>query len=598
MTLDLRDTAPLIDRLRRGGNAAGSPNRASDSDRREAIRRTATWKALQRLEGDFAADKLSGARAATSRILAQDLRQIFGLGEDDPIDRSAAVPAAAEDEAVHAGRLAVQSLAATPWSGLMVELPSVLLAEQSAATARDLEQWEEALVALADEASFLGASPAALAAVESYEFPPFVLDAVIDFVVELDSSAGAGGSRDALFGPLMEAESALADATGAERWNPSSKRRALQSRLKIELRRLVETLTELRGRIPVRPFTGNDAANQEVSAAWSLRIRGAAGPNFDADALSDLGRSETKRLKRFIGTVLGLDPQAAGFEGQLREKFSAIRQRELAPPGSHEVERTPEVLWQDLEPHHDSIAAGCPTVLVRSRTARVFERPHGRWSPFVRGNLAPPDDPLARPSTFLASRERDPKTPAWLREAEALRYGVPGCALSDAFRRAARTEVPHCLLYPEREVFSEGWGLYAVGVAADEGVLSELDGGFGRLTQELIAFVTLVADVGLNAGRWTVPQATEYVVENTPLPPSAAQEIITRIAADPGRPALPAIGLLRFRSLARGVKTLIGEEFVAAEFHAALLTGGPIPMSELDARIETWLAERSSANGK
>lgn len=598
VTLDLEDTAPLIKRLQSGGRASEFPGQPWDLGRRESIRRIATWKALQRLEVEFSADKLDGPRSATSRVLARDLRKILGIAEKDPVTRSGELPSGAAYDPALSSRLAVQRLAATPWSGLMVELPGILLTEQPRVTARDLENWEAALAALADEAGFLSASPAALAAIESYAYPSFVLDEVIDFVVELDASAGAGSARDALFGPLMEAESALAAATGSERSGTTSKRRALQARLKLELSQLVVTLTELRARLPARPFNGSDAANEEATEAWSLRIQGAAGANFDATALADLGRSEAQRLKRALGKVLDLDPQAAGFEGQLRDKFTAIRRRELAPPGSAEVERSPEILWQTLEPKLDTVAEGCPTVLVESRTARVFERPHGRWSPFVAGNLAPAEDPLAQPATFLASRHRDPTTPSWLREAEALRYGLPGCALSDAYRRAAVGAVPRYLLVTEREVFTEGWGLYALGFAADEGLLLELDGGFGRLAQELIAFVTLVADVGLNAGRWTVQQATDYVVENTPLPPSAAHEIIVRIAADPGRPALPAIGLLRLRSLSRGVQALIGDEFVAAEFHRALLQGGPIPMSELDARIESWLAQRSSTDGK
>ena len=594
VALDLRDTAPFIERLRLSDRPGDGPSHRWDRDRRETIRRTVTWKALQQLEGDFAPDKLSGNRAATSRIMGRDLRGILGLELDQPIDRSQGLPSAAQYDAAKAGRLSVQSLAATPWSGLMIELPSVLLAEQPAGTAADLENWENVLVELADDASFLGASPAALASLETYAYPPFILDETIDFIVEIDSSVGAGGARDALFGPLTEAEAALATATSSVARPTSSKRRALQRRLNVELDRLVETLTELRARLPVRPFTGSDALNVEPTERWLLRIRDAAGSGADAAALADLGRSEAQRLKRSIGPLLGLDPQASGFEGQMREKFTALRRRDAAPPGSLEPERTPETLWHSLEPQLDAIAQGCPAVLVSSRTARVFERPRGRWSPFVRGNLAPPSDPLARPSTFLVSRERDPVTPAWLREAEALRFGIPGCAVADAFRRAARTNVPRYLLVTEREAFTEGWGLYALGAAAEDGLLLELDGGFGRLTQELIAFVTLVADVGLNAGGWAVQQATEYVLDNTPLPQSAATEIVTRITAEPGRPALPAIGLLRMRSLRQGVEELIADDFRSREFHAALLTGGPTPMSELDARIETWLAQRGS----
>ncbi|MEM8713201.1 MAG: DUF885 family protein, partial [Planctomycetota bacterium] len=102
-----------------------------------------------------------------------------------------------------------------------------------------------------------------------------------------------------------------------------------------------------------------------------------------------------------------------------------------------------------------------------------------------------------------------------------------------------------------------------------------------------------VADVGLNARGWTTAQASEYLTETTPLPPSAIREIVLRILSDPGRPALPAIGLLRIRSLRRGAAGFAGDSFDAAAFHAALLSGGPVPMSEVDSRIERWLVRRA-----
>ncbi len=72
----------------------------------------------------------------------------------------------------------------------------------------------------------------------------------------------------------------------------------------------------------------------------------------------------------------------------------------------------------------------------------------------MRGNLTMARDPRVRPSVFLKARERDPISPAWIAEAEALRYGIPGRALGDAFRRAARLDTsPYLLLAEEREAF-------------------------------------------------------------------------------------------------------------------------------------------------
>ena len=206
----------------------------------------------------------------------------------------------------------------------------------------------------------------------------------------------------------------------------------------------------------------------------------------------------------------------------------------------------------------------------------------------MRGDLAPTADPAARGAVYLAPRERDPSVPRWLRDAEALRYGVPGEALLDAFRREATATPLHLRVTP-REAFSGGWGLYAATACVKEGGVSLGDGGFGVAAQELVAFVGLAVDVGLHDRGWSHRQAIDAVLQWTPLPEFAAKELVLRSICDPGRVALPAIGLLRFRTLRTTVTELLGDAFDAAGFHAALLEGGPIPMSELDARIDRWL---------
>ncbi|MEE2941647.1 MAG: DUF885 family protein, partial [Planctomycetota bacterium] len=214
--------------------------------------------------------------------------------------------------------------------------------------------------------------------------------------------------------------------------------------------------------------------------------------------------------------------------------------------------------------------------------------------PFVRGDLTPAADPAARGAVYLAPRGRDPSVPPWLHDAEALRHGIPGEALLDAFRRAATTTPLHLRVTP-REAFSEGWGLYAAATCAEEGGVALGDGGFGVAAQELAAFVALAVDVGLHDRGWSHRQALDAVLQWTPLPEFAAKELVLRSICDPGRVALPAIGLLRFRALRTAIAELLGDDFDAAGFHAALLEGGPIPMGELDARVDRWLQRRRRA---
>ena len=221
----------------------------------------------------------------------------------------------------------------------------------------------------------------------------------------------------------------------------------------------------------------------------------------------------------------------------------------------------------------------------RSRRERPgFERPHGRWSPFVSGDSRP-RRPRGRSAVF-SPRERDPSVPLWLHDAEALRHGVPGEALLDAFRREA-TGTPLHLRVTPREAFSGGWGLYAAAACVTEGGVSPGDGGFGVAAQELVAFVGLAVDVGLHDRGWSHRQALDAVLRWTPLPEPAAKELVLRSICDPGRVALRRSDCsVRAAHHDHGAARRLVRR---AGFHAALLEGGPIPMSELDARIDRWL---------
>lgn len=595
LALDLRDTAPLLERIRLGDEASSLDRAGWDETRRMAARRRLAWKALQRLDSDFDPDRLGEDREVLARVIDGDLRKLLGMASDAEIGRSPEPPASSAPESLDRSEQPgpIERLAATPWRGLLVEAPGILAAEHPARTPLQLRAWEGAIEALAEEASFLGASPSALAAVERHAYSAVVMDAVLEDMVRLQSSAGAGGIQDPLYGPFLDAARRLPGPAKEEPLRNSSSRRQLQRTLRLEFGRLIEALGEVRRRAKSRPFGGNDAPNVAVDEAWLLRMREAAGSNVDPEALADLGRTEVRRLVQAIGVAFDLNPVDPELEQAVSERLDAIRTRSVEPPGAEFPPRSPEILWESVIERIDLLVEDCPPILLASRTARTFERPHGRWSPFVRGNVATAGDPLARGSLFLEARERDPITPAWLREAEALRYGAPGRAVADAYRRSGAGERSRYWRLFTRETFEEGWGLYAVAAAAEADVLLEQDRGFGRLAQELIAFATLVADVGLNARGWTTAQASEYLTETTPLPPSAIREIVLRILSDPGRPALPAIGLLRIRSLRRGAAGFAGDSFDAAEFHAALLTGGPVPMSEVDPRIEQWLVRRA-----
>lgn len=586
LTMDLADTSPPLERLRQDAQIAsalgGDVNAAArdwDEERRGAARRALQARALERLTDQFPSARLDGERAAAARTILFDLRRALDLDDADEIP----------SREVLEGPGAARRAPMTPWRGEALEAPSILAREQPVRAERDVARWLSELERIAS-------APVDLSDVTPRiyidAFGPRavqVAEAVAEDLARMAASAGTGDVSDPFTGPLGDAARSL-PAPQADRFAGRSRRRllrTLQSKVSGRLsaaRTLLRQLEGRRNQSTVSPLEG--AARER----WVRQLRDAAGPESEVDGLERLARLEIERLSGRLGEMLGVaDPTDSR---ALREAFDAVRAGTREVPAA--APRRPEAVWALANEGLDEWIADSPTVLVEARIARTFERPHGRWSPFVRGDLMPATDPAATGAVYLSPRERDPTVPLWLHDAEALRRGVPGEAVLDAFRRDAAT-TPLYLRVTPREAFSGGWGLYAASTCVEEGRVDLGDGGFGVAAQELAAFAALAVDVGLHDRGWSYRQAVDAVLQWTPLPEFAADEIVLRSACDPGRAALPAIALLRFRALRAAIEGLLGEAFDPAEFHAAVLRGGPIPMSELDARIDRWLDDRAAA---
>ena len=586
LAMGLADTAPPMERLRReaqlasalGGPIASTAPRWS-GERRLAARRTLTSSALDRLTEQFPPARLDAQRATAARALLLDLRRELDLEDADEIPSREVLESA--------GRARLDPM--TPWRGAILQAPSILAREQPARSEADIARWLGELDRMAFEPVDLSdLSPR----VYIEAFGPravHVAAAVTDDLARMAAAAGTGDVSDPFIGPLGDAVRAL-PAPQADRFVGRSRQRmlrALQSRVSARLGAARTLLRQLEGRRDQTTVSPLDGAARE---RWIRRLKDAAGPQSEVSGLDGLARMEIERLGLELGAILGVPSPQDG--RALRDAFDAVRTGAREIPGS--APGLPDAIWALAAEDLASWVADVPDVLVTARTARTFERPHGRWSPFVRGDLAPGADPAARGAIYLAPRQRDPSVPLWLHDAEALRHGIPGEALLDAFRREA-VATPLHLRVTQREAFAGGWGLYAAAACVKEGGVDLGDDGFGVTAQELAAFVALAVDVGLHDRGWSHRQALDAVLQWTPLPEFAAKELVLRSICDPGRAALPAIGLLRFRALRTTIAELLGDDFDPASFHAALLRGGPIPMGEIDARVDRWLQLRGRA---
>jgi len=564
LDLALTDTAPLLEQVRRnsdgGSGTASRPgsdvgNVVLNAERRDAVRRAVIESGRRRLDREFAPGRLDEPQATTSSILIRDLTQLA-----DQRERASQRPT-------------------TPWNGPLTQAPSVFLREHQRSTSADLEHWEEAL--------------RVLAATEDTELPspsdsPSARDAAVagSAGVLLDAlarSVGPGGTPDPLLGPL---DAALDELNGRPTSSVTSD--ADRSELGVTLQRRYATAASDAAIEEVFGASSWEALEGPARERWLSPLQEAAGMEASAERLSDIARSELDRLTLELAQAAELVDEDETSPSAARLALRDLRSGERSVPGSGRPVRQPELLWSEARKGLAELVAGAPPVTIEVGIALPFERPYGRWSPFIPGNLIPGEDPRARAPLYLAAPAEAEYQPRWLREAEAWRNGIPGRAVADAYRRSA-LDVPPMIRWKTREAFEEGWGLYAVGAAAEAGTLNEVDGGFGRIAQELCAFAAMLSDLGVYGDGWSQEQTVAFLLDVTPLPEASAELLALRCFAQPGRITLPAIGLLRFRALRRGVEAALGGRFDLASFHAALLDGGPIPMSQVDPRIQSWL---------
>ena len=552
LDLALTDTSSLLEQVHRGTERAPA---IWDARRRDTVRRAVIESARRRLEREFAPGRLDEARATTSRILTDDLEQLAAARDVEQLHRP------------------------SPWSGLLVEAPSVLLREHRRSNVTDLEQWSAALGALAVEEDFAVYRPSDVPSARDVAVAAD-LGAFLDRIAQ---ATGSGGAPDPRLGALDAAEGDLSGFRSSAS-TPIAPPPELGAALR---RRYLDAasdaaIVEVFGASSWEPLRG--AARDR----WLEPLQQAAGMEASTERLADIARAQVERLTLELARTAELIEEEETSLPAARLALRTLRSGERPFPGSERPPRSPELLWSEAKKRLTELVAGAPEAEVQVAVAEFFERPVGRWSPFVPGNFAPQGDPRARAPLYLAAPTDAAFMPPWLREAESWRNGVPGRAVVDAYRRAATT-VPPIVRWRTREAFEEGWGLYAVEAAASSDLLSEIDGGFGRIAQELCAFAAMLTDLGVYGEGWSKEQAMDFLLEATPLPEAAAEQLVIRCFSHPGRTALPAIGLLRFRALRRGVEAALGGRFDLASFHAALLEGGPVPMAEIDLRIQAWL---------
>lgn len=315
-----------------------------------------------------------------------------------------------------------------------------------------------------------------------------------------------------------------------------------------------------------------------------------------ADEIHALGLAEVDRIHDEMRAIM----DTVGFEGDLNAFFEFMRSDpQFYYPNTDEgrarylAEATQ--LIETMKGRLPELFVTLPkNEIVVKRVEPFREKTAGK----AFYNRGAPDG--SRPGYYYANLYDMSQMPIYQMEALAYHEGIPGHHMQIAIAQELN-DVPAFRRYARYTAYTEGWGLYSELVPKELGFYADPYSDFGRLAMELWRACRLVVDTGIHHKRWTRERAIEYLVENTPNPEGDAIKAIERYIVMPSQATAYKVGMLKILELRERAKLELGDNFSLREFHDRVLTSGPLPLSILEERIDTWIASRrtrSRASGE
>jgi uncharacterized protein (DUF885 family) len=196
----------------------------------------------------------------------------------------------------------------------------------------------------------------------------------------------------------------------------------------------------------------------------------------------------------------------------------------------------------------------------------------------------------SRPAVFYAPV--DQVRPAYSLRSLVYHETIPGHFLQAA--TAQEADLPEFLGGVASPAFSEGWALYAEQLAWELGAYQDDPyGNLGRLQEELFRAARLVVDTGIHARRWTFEQAVNYLMETTGLAEDTMRDEVERYIAAPGQAVAYTVGLVKILELRDRARQALGPAFDLAQFHAAVLAYGSVPLPVLEDLVDEFIGRCS-----
>lgn len=144
----------------------------------------------------------------------------------------------------------------------------------------------------------------------------------------------------------------------------------------------------------------------------------------------------------------------------------------------------------------------------------------------------------------------------------------------------------------DNAAYAEGWARYAEALGEEAGIYDTDD---AAILRRLWPARGMVVDPGLHAFHWSRQQAIDYMVSSGHFTAEVANDYVDRIAVMPGQLTAYDSGALEIKRLRSEAETKLGSRFDLRRFNQAVLEEGVVPLGELRAHLQAWIAAQVSS---
>jgi uncharacterized protein (DUF885 family) len=314
---------------------------------------------------------------------------------------------------------------------------------------------------------------------------------------------------------------------------------------------------------------------------YAIRVRRSTTTNLTADQVHEIGLREVARIESEMLTIA----KSLGFTD-----LKTFRASLETNPGLKAKSR--EHILELYRKYIDQMYAQLPKLFGRLPKAKVVVVPVEafREKEAAGAQYESPAVDGSRPGRVEVNTSEATSRKTLNMESTAYHEGVPGHHMQVAIAQEL-TGLPE---FRKNGVnftaYVEGWALYSERLGKEVGFYQDPYNDYGRLQDEMLRAIRLVVDTGLHSKKWTRQQVVDFFHAHTAEDEVEVQNETDRYIVWPGQALGYKIGQLRILELRERAKKELGDRFDLRGFHDEVLGSGPLPLDELEKRVNAWIA--------